>query len=362
MPTTPLQNLSVLLVEDNLYIRDILEQTLRHLGFEKIVLARNGEDAVKLLKLLNHSGNPGAGVLNVDLIMSDLVMSPINGVLLLKWIRQQKDSPNRFVPFIMVSGAADREYVEAARDLGTTEFLAKPFSVNSVYERIQWVIDHPRPFIACQSYFGPDRRRRHLPTPEGLPDRRRQGDDHITQVYSADNVKRPRNPSDVWVFRLPNTLKEKLGGNLRAAFALPRELLEEAEQQLERSALDFHEWAVNYLSRLADLVEQTRRFPAHRRQDLDEINLVAHELRGQGGTFGYPLITVFAKSLYEATRSGCSEHDSHLGVVEAHIDAMRAVIRDRIAGDGGEVGRELLRTLTQAIARHDEAGRKPGRP
>lgn len=361
MPTSPLQYLSVLLVEDNLYIRDILEQTLRHLGFEKIVLARNGEDAVKTLKLMKHSSNPGSGVLNVDLIISDLVMSPINGALLLKWIRQQKESPNRFMPFVMLSGAADKEYVEAARDLGTTEFLAKPFSVTSVYERIQWLIDHPRPFIACQSYFGPDRRRRRLPLPEGMPERRRKGDDHVTQVFSADNVKRPANPSDVWVFLLPNTLKEKLGGNLKAAFSLPRELLEEAEEQLERSALDFHDWAINYLTRLAELVEQTRNFPAHRRQDLEDINLVAHELRGQGGTFGYPLITVFAKSLYEATRPGCSEQDSHLGVVEAHIDAMRAVIRDRISGDGGEVGRELLRTLTQAITRNEVGSQRPRR-
>ncbi|MCA1973408.1 MAG: response regulator, partial [Caenispirillum sp.] len=145
-PSSPLERLTVLLVEDNLYIRDILAQTLRSLGFRKIALARNGEEAVGILRRRGALASGGQPVLAVDLVISDMVMRPVNGLMLLKWVRQRKESPNRFMPFIMLSGAADREFVEAARDLGADEFLAKPFSVTAVYERLRWVIDHPRPF------------------------------------------------------------------------------------------------------------------------------------------------------------------------------------------------------------------------
>jgi len=75
-------------------------------------------------------------------------------------------------------------------------------------------------------------------------------------------------------------------------------------------------------------------------------------LRGQGGTFGYPLITVFGKSLYEVTKPPCREDDSGLEIVKAHIDTMRAVLRDKIEGDGGQTGQALFKALKMAINKH----------
>ncbi|GAA0582702.1 response regulator [Caenispirillum bisanense] len=350
-PSSPLERLTVLLVEDNLYIRDILAQTLRALGVHKIALARNGEEAVAVLRrrgaLAAHNG-----VMGVDLIISDMVMRPVNGLMLLKWVRQRKESPNRFMPFIMLSGAADREFVEASRDLGADEFLAKPFSVSAVYERLRWVVDHPRPFVCTRDYFGPDRRRHRGNAPADMAERRREGEEHATIVYSGDTIVRPKKAGDVWLFKLPNLLRQKMGlTDADPDFVLPKGLLEEAESSLERHAADFHDWAGAYLKRLSDWVDSARTVPAMRHRDFESINLTAHELRGEGGTFGYPLITLFAKSLYEATGHGCRQDDAALEVVKAHIDAMRAVIRDRIAGDGGDTGRELYATLQAAIAR-----------
>ena len=50
-----------------------------------------------------------------------------------------------------------------ARDAGVNEFMAKPITARGVLERLALVIDHPRPFIRSDDYFGPDRRRRHDP-------------------------------------------------------------------------------------------------------------------------------------------------------------------------------------------------------
>ena len=46
-----------------------------------------------------------------------------------------------------------------ARDLGVTEMLAKPYSIDGVATRLLQVIDRPRQFVHTGDYFGPDRRR-----------------------------------------------------------------------------------------------------------------------------------------------------------------------------------------------------------
>ena len=341
-----LERCSIFLVEDNSYVRNILADMLRYLKFGTVTTAEDGADAIEYLKTLRHTAG------GFDFIVSDLVMSPNNGLLLLRWVRTSKESPNRFMPFIMLSGAADAEYVNAARDLGVTEFLAKPFSATSVYRKMLEVIDRPRQFVTTQSYFGPDRRRKRQ-TGYGGTDRRTNSDADVTVVYSADKVVKATKPTDVWYFRLQNALKEKVGGlGATGGGELPVQLLADAEKQLERAALDFTDWAANYIAQLARACKDAQEEPPRRAKLFEEINLLAHELRGQGGTFGYPLISSFAKMLYDCTGEGCRTEDNDVEVVKAHIDSMRAVLREKVAGDGGDVGRALHAALKQAIERH----------
>lgn len=341
-----LDRLSVFLIEDNAYIRTILANMLRQFRFGRVEVAANGADAI------DHFKKQAASLeRNVpDLIISDLVMAPVNGLLVLRWMRSAKESPNRFVPFVMLSGAADEEYVKASRDLGVTEFLAKPFSGASVYAKILEVIDRPRQFVTTTKYFGPDRRRQAGAAVE--KERRKAREKDIAIVYSIDKVVKPRKPTDVWYFRLPNSLKERAGGlGASGAGEMPTTLLDEAEQQLERAALDFTDWSLEYLGKLSSLCQEALRKPVGRSRHFQEINLLAHELRGQGGTFGYPLITDFAKMLFDVSYEGCRDDDNAVEIVKAHIDAMRAVIREKISGDGGAVGRDLLASLQDAIAK-----------
>ena len=99
--------------EDNSFVRRTLEDVLRQFGFERITMCKNGQEAIESLKLMKQGRSPGP-----DLIIADLVMAPINGLLLCRWCRSAKETPNRMVPFIMLSGAADQDYVNSARDLG----------------------------------------------------------------------------------------------------------------------------------------------------------------------------------------------------------------------------------------------------
>jgi DNA-binding response OmpR family regulator len=60
----------------------------------------------------------------------------------------------------MISGYTERAKIEAARDAGVNEFLAKPVTPQSLISRITEIIERPRAFVKTESYAGPDRRRR----------------------------------------------------------------------------------------------------------------------------------------------------------------------------------------------------------
>lgn len=156
------ERLTVLVVEDSLFIRSLLITGLRTLGVGNVVALDHGGEAIELLKMI--AIDPMiAGVQTVDIIISNWQMSPVDGMMLLRWVRRHKESPDRFVPFVLMTAYSEPARVAEARDLGVTEFLAKPFSLRAVSERLVSIIEKQRQFVHTKTYFGPDRRRRNAP-------------------------------------------------------------------------------------------------------------------------------------------------------------------------------------------------------
>jgi len=164
-----LDRFSVLVVEDNLFIRSLIGNSLKTLGVGRLFTCEDGGDAINFLKLVKEDPMK-AGTMSIDIIVSDWQMSPVDGMMLLRWVRRHKDSTDRFIPFIMITAFSESERVAEARELGVTEFLSKPFSIEAVWKKIISVIDRPRQFVHTSTYFGPDRRRQQIPF-DG-PDRR----------------------------------------------------------------------------------------------------------------------------------------------------------------------------------------------
>ena len=156
-----LSRLSILVVEDSSFIRSLIVNSLRVLGVGMIKSVDNGAEAVDFLKLVAKDPMK-AGMMGVDIIISDWEMSPINGLMLLRWVRRHKDSLDRFMPFIMLTGYSEARRLQDARDMGVTEFMSKPFSVDVLAEKIISVIFRPRQIVHTAEYFGPDRRRQEL--------------------------------------------------------------------------------------------------------------------------------------------------------------------------------------------------------
>jgi len=150
-----LQQISILIVDDQDFIRSILRQMLGVLGAKDMHDALDGEEAWEV-----------ASSVTPDLIIADWEMKPVNGIDFALRIRNDKDSPNPYIPIIMMTGHSDMKHVIAARDAGINEFVTKPIAAKALFDRIVNVIEKPRNFIRADIYFGPDRRRRRLEVDE----------------------------------------------------------------------------------------------------------------------------------------------------------------------------------------------------
>lgn len=156
-----LDQLQVLLVEDNMHMRALLRSMLQAYGIRAIRDAHNGQQAID--QLLNYTP---------DIVITDWVMEPVDGIALTRYLRSDDASPDNFLPVIMVTGHTQEWRVLQARDAGVTEFLGKPVSAEGLYQRIQAVIEKPRPFVRTVDFFGPCRRRQNWAEYVG-PERRK---------------------------------------------------------------------------------------------------------------------------------------------------------------------------------------------
>jgi two-component system chemotaxis response regulator CheY len=123
-------------------------------GVRNYYFAEDGKKAVEITQL--RSGTlKAAGIGGLDCIISGVVMPGINENMLLRWIRRSQQSPDPFVPVEMISGMFDHKCLAMARDAGVNEFVAKPFSPDIVFKRIQKRIESPRQFVFTPTYLGP---------------------------------------------------------------------------------------------------------------------------------------------------------------------------------------------------------------
>jgi PleD family two-component response regulator len=143
------KNIRVLVLEDSGPMRKLLRNMLLAIGVGEVVDMTDAGLAYIKMKMAP-----------VDFALVDWEMYPVTGLEFVRRIRTERDSPNPFLPIIMVTAHTERERVVRARDLGITEFLAKPISAQSLAQRIEELVDRPRPYVRTSSYFGPCRRRK----------------------------------------------------------------------------------------------------------------------------------------------------------------------------------------------------------
>ena len=116
----------VLLVEDELAIRQMLLFVLQDSGFE-VQQAENTQEAMEIL-----SAN------NIDLMILDWMLPGISGVELCS--RLKKDSAYKHIPVIMLTAKAEEDDKIQGLNAGADDYLTKPFSPRELVARINAVL------------------------------------------------------------------------------------------------------------------------------------------------------------------------------------------------------------------------------
>lgn len=117
---------SLLIVDDDTELRAVLEEILASVA-EKIDSAENGKQALDKISQENY-----------DCILSDINMPVMNGLELLKEIRNRSLS----VPVVMVSAFGDQENLRQALKLGASDFVDKPFDSDHIRQVVRKALDY----------------------------------------------------------------------------------------------------------------------------------------------------------------------------------------------------------------------------
>jgi two-component system, chemotaxis family, chemotaxis protein CheY len=114
-----------LVVDDSRAVRMILAKTLKELGFE-VREAANGREALEVIE---------AEKAAVSLVLADWNMPEINGLELLKRLRQNPELSSLVV--VMVTTETELDQMAAALEAGANEYVMKPFTKDILVEKLQ---------------------------------------------------------------------------------------------------------------------------------------------------------------------------------------------------------------------------------
>lgn len=308
------------------------------MGFTDVHLTKSGKDAITLM-----------GTLSFDFIITEWKTQQIDGIGLLEFVRRSPQSSNPAIPIIMITGRAEHVDVALARDYGVNEYIVKPFTAKSVYERIERIIEKPRSFVYAKPFVGPDRRTREDTkikkerrlwkiTPKTTPKE--------VQKSISENKNEPR----IW---LPDfSLKLKLGKNKTLDNFITPDVIQQSQTAIDSITNSSLLWIRDNLEELKILYQKlTIPQPAH--NIASEISDTALTIGSRAGTFGYQRASQIAYMLYLFARNQLNpSNKNHHVVVEKHLQVLQVILGNQMSGDAGEIGGKVTAELKTLISKY----------
>ena len=143
-----IHQLSVLVVDDNAFMRSIVRSLLTNLGVRRVVEAGDGIAALDVIR----TDMP-------DVVILDWEMPLLNGPELVRIVRSPGVFPTPDIPIIMLSAHGERWRVVESMKIGANEFLCKPISAKALFDRLISILLKPRANVRIGDYYGPEPRR-----------------------------------------------------------------------------------------------------------------------------------------------------------------------------------------------------------
>ncbi len=150
------------------------------------------------------------------------------------------------------------------------------------------------------------------------------------------------------VIQPTNTLRMKVGGGFGGIDA---NAIAKAEEALKAMSSQLGQWLQDEIVKL-EQAQTAIREKGYTTETAEALYFRAHDLKGLGTTYQYPLVTRLAGSLCKMMDDPVKRLAAPPLLLDAHIDAIRAVVRDEIKTDDHPIGRTLAETLEARVSAH----------
>jgi two-component system chemotaxis response regulator CheY len=128
----PTSNMRFLIIDDSVTMRRIIANILMRLGHPEAIHAANGREALDRL-----------GAERVDAVITDWYMPEMNG---LDFVKSLRNSPaTSHIPIVIVTANAASDDIQEALNLGVNSYILKPFSVETMKDKIGALCAQPEP-------------------------------------------------------------------------------------------------------------------------------------------------------------------------------------------------------------------------
>jgi two-component system, chemotaxis family, chemotaxis protein CheY len=139
-----IQQLRVLVVDDNPFMRNLVRGMLANIGVKKIFEAGDGIAALEMIRTVTP-----------DVVVLDWEMPLLNGPELVRIVRSPGAFPMPDIPIIMLTAHGERWRILESAKLGVNEFLCKPVSAKALLDRLISILLKPRESVRLGEYYGP---------------------------------------------------------------------------------------------------------------------------------------------------------------------------------------------------------------
>jgi hypothetical protein len=148
---------------------------------------------------------------------------------------------------------------------------------------------------------------------------------------------------------VPNTLKAKIGGRFGG---IDPAALAKAEAALKGLSDNFGQWMEDELIKLSAARERVRS-EGYNAETAENLYFRAHDLKGLGATYGFPLVTRIAGSLCHLIDDPQTRLKAPVFLLDAHIDGINAAVRSKICDVDHPVGKTLVEELERRVREYE---------
>jgi CO dehydrogenase/acetyl-CoA synthase epsilon subunit len=155
------------------------------------------------------------------------------------------------------------------------------------------------------------------------------------------------------MIRPPNKLSSKV--TIGGPGAVDDAALERAEKVIDNLAVSYVDWAREDLDKIQAAFESLKSSDGGA-EALESVFQISHDIKGQGGSFDYDMMTIIGDMLCRYIESLEGEATPQaVEVVGLHINGLQAVISQKLKGDGGAVGEQLMSGLELVVKKRTKA-------